>query len=278
MTLHDPVFRLGIFDVHPFGLCVAIGIVAGYIVAVWRALRAGLPARYLPGMLIVVVLGGLVAARLEYVAFHSETLRGGLQDVLSLWRGGLTLVGGVVGGAILLALYCWARGERFWAWADAVAPAASLGLAIGMLGLPYTGEGWGEPTRGPFFMTVPQAELPAELINATRFQPIFAYEAILFAALTVLLLALSARQRRRGQPVAGSLGLTFLALAMVVYGALRPLTLDAPEGVLVLQTQVICAAAAAYALGVLVIRLWRSRSEAAITREIQRTRVVARRS
>ncbi len=276
MTLHDPVFRLVIFDVHPFGLFVALGIVAGYIVALWRALRAGLPARYLPSMLIVVVLGGLVAARLEYVAFHPETLRGGLQDVLSLWRGGLTLLGGVLGGAILLALYCWARRERFWPWADALAPAASLGLAIGMLGLPYTGEGWGQPTRGPFFMSVPTAELPASLINATRFQPIFAYEAILFAALTVLLTVLSVRQRRAGR-APGAVALTFLLLTVLVYGALRPLTLDAPNGVLVLQTQVICAAAAAYALGVLLVRTWRSRAEAAFTREIQQARVVVRR-
>src|SRR5207253_2855859 len=172
----------------------------GYAVALWRVLRAGLPARYLPGMLIVVVLGSLISARLEFVALHPDTLHDGLQGLLALWRGGLSLAGGVIGGAVLLALYTWARREPFWPWADALAPAASLGLTVGLLGLPYSGEGWGLPTRGPFFMHVAAALRPGALVNATRFQPIFAYEAVLCAALTVLLLVLTRRQRRWGRP------------------------------------------------------------------------------
>ena len=272
MTVHDPIFRIGIMAVHPFGLFVAMGIVLGYVVALWRVPRAGLPARYLPGMLIVVVLGSLVTARLAFVALHPDTVRDGLQGVLSLWRGGLSLAGGVIGGAVLLALYTWARGEPLWPWADALAPAASLGLTVGMLGLPYSGEGWGLPTQGWFFMHVAPALRPAALMSATRFQPIFAYEAVLFAALTVLLLALSRRQRRLGRPAAGSVGLTFLLVTMLGYGALRPLTLDATQRSVVLQTQVPCALAAACAFGLLALRFWRVHREVEIAREIERVR------
>ena len=52
---------------------------------------------------------------------------------------------------------------------------------------------------------------------------------------------------RLGRPAAGSVGLTFLLVTMLGYGALRPLTLDATHGLVVLQTQVPCAAAAALA-------------------------------
>src|SRR5437773_11806820 len=79
MTVHDTIVRIGVVAVHPFGLFVAMGIVLGYVVALWRVLRAGLPARYLPGMLIVVVLGSLITARLAFVVLHPETLRDGLQ-------------------------------------------------------------------------------------------------------------------------------------------------------------------------------------------------------
>jgi phosphatidylglycerol---prolipoprotein diacylglyceryl transferase len=270
MMVHDPIVRIGIVAVHPFGLFVALGIVLGYVVALWHVPRAGLPARYLPGMLIVVVLGALVTARLAFVALQPDTVRDGLQGILSLWRGGLSLAGGVIGGAVLLALYTWARGEPLWPWADALAPAASLGLTVGMLGLPYSGEGWGLPTQGWFFMHVAPALRPAALMSATRFQPIFAYEAVLFAALTVLLLALSRRQRRLGRPAAGSVGLTFLLVTMLGYGALRPLTLDATHGSVVLQTQMLCAAAAAYAFGLLALRFWRVHREVEIAREIER--------
>jgi phosphatidylglycerol:prolipoprotein diacylglycerol transferase len=276
MTVHDPIVRIGIVAVHPFGLFVALGILLGYVVALWRAPRAGLPARYLPGMLIVVVLGSLVTARLAFVSLHPDTVRDGLQGVLSLWRGGLSLAGGVIGGAVLLTLYTWARGEPLWPWADVLAPAASLGLAVGMLGLPYSGEGWGLPTRGPFFMYVAPGLRPAALMSATRFQPIFAYEAVLFAVLTVLLLALARRQRRLGRPAAGSVGLTFLLVTMLGYGVLRPLTLDAPHGLVVLQTQVPCAVAAAYAFGLLAMRFWQAHTQVVISREIERVQVMSR--
>lgn len=270
MMVHDPVFRVGILAVHPFGFFVAVGLVLGYAVAMWRALGARLNARYLPGMFVVVVLGGLIVSRVTFVALHPDAAPGGVQDVLALWRGGLSLVGGMAGGAALLAVYTWARREPLWRWADVVAPAAALGIAVGMVGLPYSGEGWGQPTRGPFFMRVDPALRPAALVNDTRFQPIFAYEAALFAVLAVALLALTWRQRRSGRPAAGSLGLAFLLLSLLGYGALRPLTLDAPNSALVMKTQALCAIVASVACALLALRLWRSRRDAEVTREIER--------
>jgi phosphatidylglycerol:prolipoprotein diacylglycerol transferase len=275
MIVHDPVFRIGILAVHPFGFFVAIGLVLGYVVAMWRALAAGARARYLPGMFVVVVLGAFIVARLTFVALHPAAVRGGAQTVLALWQGGLSLAGGLVGGALLLAVYTWARREPFCRWADVVAPAAALGIAVGMLGLPSSGEGWGEPTKGPFYMSVDPALRPDALISATRFHPIFAYEALLFGVLAVVLLLLGWRQSRTGRPVAGSLGLFFLLVAMLGYGALRPLTLDAPNGTLVMQTQVLCAVAAAVAFALLALRLWRSRGDAEITREIEQVRLAS---
>lgn len=277
--LHDPVFRLGVLPVHPFGLCAAIGIVAGYLLALWRALRANLPARYLPGMFVVVVLGAFIVARIGFVLGRPALLRDGTQGVLAFWRGGLSLPAGVLGGALLLGVYTWARRESLWRWADALAPAVALGLTIGMLGLPGGGEGWGQPTNGPFYMRMPAEALPAALLaRAARahdhFHPIWAYEAALFAALTILLLVITAR-RRVGGPPAGVAGLIFLFVTMLGYGALRPLTLDASDPALVLGTQLFCAAAAAVACGLLVARLAVTRTDLEITREIERLPVPA---
>ena len=275
--LHDPVFRLGVLPVHPFGFCAALGIVAGYALALWRVWRADLPARYLPGLLVVVVLGAFIVARAGYVAGHPDLTRDGAQGLLAFWRGGLSLPAGVLGGAVLLAIYTWARREPLWRWADALSPAIAVGLAIGMLGLPGGGEGWGQPTNGPFFMRVPVEALPSLLLARAdqahyHFHPIWAYEAALFAALAVLLLALTERRPRpgAGQPPAGIAGLVFLFVTMLGYGALRSLTLDASDPSLVWGTQLLCAAAAAVASGLLVTRLVRVRAELEVTREIER--------
>lgn len=270
--MHDPLFHLGPLLVHPFGFFAALGIVAGYVVALWQAGRAGLSQRYLPGMLVVVVLGGFIAARLGYVARHPGSVSDGIQGVLALWRGGLSLDTGIIGAAVLLALVVWARREPWWRWTDALAPAAAVGLGIGMLGLPLAGEGWGKPTGGPFSMAVDATLLPVQYINDARFAPIFAYEAVFFAVLAVFLLTVIRRQRRLGRPPAGTAGLLFLALTMIAYAAVRPLTLDADNAGLVLATQVLCAAAAAVALVLLVPRIWRARLDAEVTREIEAVR------
>ncbi len=270
--MHDPLFHLGPLPVHPFGFFAALGIVAGYLVALRQASRAGLSQRYLPGTLVVVVLGGFIAARLGYVARHLGSVSDGLPGVLALWRGGLSLDTGIIGGAVLLALMAWARREPWWRWTDALAPAAAVGLSVGMLGLPLAGEGWGKPTGGPFFMTVDATLLPVRYINDARFEPIFAYEAVFFAVLAVFLWAVIGRQRRLGRPPDGTAGLLFLALTMIAYAGVRPLTLDAADAGLVLGTQVLCAAAAAAALALLAPRIWRARLDAEVTREIEAIR------
>jgi phosphatidylglycerol:prolipoprotein diacylglycerol transferase len=270
MSLHDPLAHLGPLQLHPFGASAAAGLALGFVLALWCVVRTGLPAARFPGTFVVVVLGGFMTARLTYVAFHPE-LYGGAQGIFSIWDGGFNLAGGVAGGAALLAVLAWARRESFWRWSDAVAPATSLGLAVGMLGLPGSGEGWGMPTGGPIYMAVSPDRRPASLINATRFHPIFAYEAICFAVIAAVLFVLLWRSHVSSRPNHGTVGLVFLVLGAIVYGGIRPLTLDASTTALVLRTQGLCLAMAAAGATILAVRAWRRRHREETERELAAT-------
>jgi len=226
----------------------------------------------LPGLLITVVLGGFLASRLGFVLLHPGAVSGGLQGVFSLWQGGFSLAVGLLGGIAFLCLITWSRNASLLRWGDALAPAVAVGLTVGMLGLPLAGEGWGIPTNGPFAMGVDQSLRPLAFISATRFQPIFAYEAVLFALVAIVGLLLSRRQRRQGSPQEGTGSLFFLVVVMVGYAVLRPLSLDATIPTTETVTQIVCIAVAFIALVMLVPRLWRARTDAAITREIERVR------
>jgi len=273
---HDPVAHAGPFLLHPFALTSGAALVLGFCLALWSVARAGLTAKYFPGTFAIVVLGSFVVARLAFIALHPEMFRDGAQGIFSIWRGGFNLAGGVAGAAALLALVTWARGEPFWRWADAVAPSVALALAVGMLGLPGSGEGWGMPTRGPIFMTVDPSLRPVELINAVHFHPIFAYEAVYFAVLAAVLWAIRWRQRTTGWPGDGTAGLTFLVLTAFAYGGLRPLTLDASTTALVLRTQALCLVIAGVAATILVMRAWQHHREVQDAQEIAATHALKR--
>lgn len=268
--LHDPVLRVGPIDVHPFGATTALGLALGFGLALWRAWRAGLNVRYFPGTFVLVVLGSFVTARLAYVSMHTEVLRGGAAAVFSIWLGGFNLAGGIMGGVLILAAVTWTRREPFWAWADASAPAASLGLAVGLLGLPAVGEGWGMPTNGPIYMLVAVERRPLELIDASHFHPIFAYELIAFALIFVGASLLDWRWASLGRASDGTTGLIFFVASMVVYGAVRPFTLDASLPTVVFETQALCALAAAAGAAILVTRWWQEYRAASSARELER--------
>ncbi len=270
--VHDPLFSLGPLPIHPFGFFVALGILVGYVVAVRQVDKAGLPLKMLPGLLISVVLGGFLASRLGFLLLHPGAVAGGLQGAFSLWQGGFSLVAGLLGGAALLCLTIWSRRASLLRWGDALAPAAAVGLAVGMLGLPLAGEGWGIPTSGPFAMNVDQSLRPLAFISATRFHPIYAYEAVLFAVVAIVGLMLSRGRRYEDAPQEGTSSLFFIVVAMVGYAALRPLSLDATTPATETITQAVCIGVALAALVMLVPRLWRAHINAEITREIEHVR------
>src|SRR5688572_9705827 len=84
--------------IHAFGVMVALGFLAALG---WTLLAARRIARETPGTPLVptlfidalwrVALGGVIGARLLYVAIHPEELRGpgGWLGLVAVWRGGL---------------------------------------------------------------------------------------------------------------------------------------------------------------------------------------------
>jgi prolipoprotein diacylglyceryltransferase len=263
----NPVLLLGIgpLSPHPFVLFVSAAVVLSYGVGMVVTARIGLPLRRFPGFYLWVLLAGVIGARIAYLVAHPDAARDGLLSILSLWQGGFSLVGGVIGGAVMLLALTRAHNQPFLPWADALLPGALLGLAVGMLGLPVNADGWGRPTRGPLFMRVASDLRPAAYAGSTHFEPIFAYEfalLVVLAALAALLLRRDYRMFAQGR--GGYSSLVCVALLGLGIGALRPLTIDAMSDVAVLRTQVVCALLAAAALGVLLMRLydtWRSARE-----------------
>lgn len=139
--------------VSPHGISTALGILVGLAMLQRRAARHGIGARpgqdteaLLSALGLRLIVGGIIGARLFYVLNQLDVYAREPLRTLAIWEGGLTLLGGIVGGT-LLALPL-VRRERLDLprLGDAAAPGLAIGNAIGRLGDLAIGEHLGPPT------------------------------------------------------------------------------------------------------------------------------------
>lgn len=157
----DPYVRLGPLTLAWHGITIALGILAGGLLAGWVARRRGLDSEPVLTIGYIVTGAALVGGRLFYLAEH-----GGLLDP-GRWLSarGFTFYGGFLLAAIGISVYVW-RARLSLRYLDIVAAALPLGLAIGRIGDVVNGEHYGPPTT--FLLGVrnthPDADVPSPAI------------------------------------------------------------------------------------------------------------------
>jgi prolipoprotein diacylglyceryltransferase len=124
-----PEIPLGPVDVRVYGLAVAIGVLLGAWLMTRRNLRHGIPADVSQNLVIMLVAGGLVGARLAWVLPNLDRIVSP-PDVVAVWDGGLTLSGGFLAAAVTIP-YVTRRltPDRRWRLLDG----AALGMAVGLI-------------------------------------------------------------------------------------------------------------------------------------------------
>ena len=187
----DPVaFRLPILGIpiYWYGIIVVACILIGAYVASLEAKRRGQNPDHIWNGLILVIVFGLIGARLYHVISSPQGLVRGFEyyrqhpaEIFMVWQGGLGLFGMVAGGVLAIFLYAWWQKLDFLVWLDIAAPALALGQAIGRWGNFFNQELYGYPTTVPWGIPIDmQYRLPqfANLPETTHFHPTFLYESI----------------------------------------------------------------------------------------------------
>ena len=204
-------------NIHAYALCILVGI----IVAVWMTSRRLTSRGAEPGVTLDIVLWtvpiGIVGARLFHVVTHPDDYFAGqeLWHIFAVWEGGLAIFGGLIFGAVGAFIGCRVTGVRFFAFADAVAPAILLAQAFGRFGNWFNHELFGLPTDLPWGLQIEQSNpaYPLGLPEGTLFQPTFLYEIIWNLLGVAVILVLEKRFRLQWGKVLG--------LYLIWYGAGR---------------------------------------------------------
>lgn len=210
----DPVaFTIPIGDGFPiywYGIIVTLGIALG---AWWGAREIARRNQnvdeYFNG-LILVIFSGYFFARLTYVLLEVLGGRGSqfqsFLDVLNIRSGGINILGGFIGAAVVGYLYMRWRRLNFWHYADVAGPALLLAQAIGRWGNFINQELYGPPTTLPWGLLIaaenriPQFSDLSQYPLETRFHPTFLYESLWLFLGFLVLVFLNNRYREVWRP------------------------------------------------------------------------------
>ncbi len=148
----DPTLAdIGPFTLTWHGLFTAVGIIAGVSLSVWLAQKDGFPAEFGQEVALVGVPCAIVGARLFFVFEHWDKFSDNIPGiVLDITEGGITLYGGLIGGALGGLLYGIWRKWPVGIGLDAAAPGMILGQAIGRIGDLINGEHLATPSDLPW--------------------------------------------------------------------------------------------------------------------------------
>jgi phosphatidylglycerol---prolipoprotein diacylglyceryl transferase len=143
--------------IRGYGVLVLLGLFAGIGLTLRRAGQLGLPPDLIINLGFWMMAGGVLGARMFYVIQkwpEFAVLPPGERwvAIIKLTEGGLVIYGGMIGGVLAGAVYCWRLRLRALAMADLIAPGFLIGSAFGRIGCLL---------NGCCFGGVCTAELPA---------------------------------------------------------------------------------------------------------------------
>jgi phosphatidylglycerol:prolipoprotein diacylglycerol transferase len=196
--------HIGPIAVHSWGVMAVIATLAGMLVLRSELSRLAQRGDAALGLAVAALLGGLVGARLYYLAEHLAQSDG----ARTVGGSGFTWYGGVLGGAIAALLWARRRAVPIPPLLGAMAPTLALSYAIARVGCQLAGDGtYGTPSQLPWAMSYPHGEVP----TTVRVHPTPIYESLA----SLLIFAVLWRLRHRVAP------LRLFALYLVLSGVER---------------------------------------------------------
>lgn len=182
-------------SIHIYSVLMAVAILVVVFCSWLKMYRRNIPTRTLEGSILIIVLLGLLGARLWYVLNHTDTIKSFI-DVIAVWQGGLAIQGGVTTGLIVGLIIFYRASKKYqismWVYLDCILPNILLGQAIGRWGNFFNQEILGADVGQPF-LWLPSwindhLHYPDESIGSLVYRhPLFLYESIAALAGWVIL-------------------------------------------------------------------------------------------
>lgn len=223
--LNPIAFSVFGWPIHWYGIIIA----CGFLLAVWygvgRGRGFGVDQEKLTDLLFFAVPLAIIGARAYYVIFYLSLYTNAdgsfnWGEAVAIWDGGLAIYGGVIAAFATALVYCIARKQNFWDYADCGAYGFLIGQAVGRWGNFVNVEAFGGVTDLPWRMAGPdvadfllrtgQADQTVyrQIVDGSLgVHPTFLYESLWNVIGFVLLVLLA----KHGRKFSGQMFLTYVA-------------------------------------------------------------------
>ncbi len=199
--------RFGPVDVKAYGTMLVLGLTAGTMWCIHEGTRRGHQPAIFIDFAIYALLGGILGARLLYVALDWGSYSGHPQSVLALWEGGLSFHGGVIGAVLAVLVFAHRYRKSFLELADIASPGLALGYSFGRLGCFFNGCCYGTSTNLPWGVVFPHATTQSGVPLLGPLHPTQIYGSLASLVIFAILYLLRDRTTR-----VGHLFLTYIIL------------------------------------------------------------------
>ena len=143
---------LGEMSIKWYGAIIAFGFLlavlfGGRLAGKWR-----MSIDKMLDVLIFGTVGGILGARLYYVAFEWSYYANHLDEIFKIWHGGLAIYGGIIGGLLAAYITCKVNKLNFYNLLDMAGMSLLIGQGIGRWGNFMNQEAFGTNTDLPWGM------------------------------------------------------------------------------------------------------------------------------
>lgn len=210
-------------EIAYYGVIIAIGMIAGAAMAYAEARRTGQKVDDYVDFTIFGIIGGIIGARIYYVAFQWDYYSRHLSEIINIHEGGMAIYGSVIACVIIVVVFCKVKKIRIPQFMDTAVLGLIVGQIIGRWGNFCNREAFGGYTDGLFAMQIPYEDAMnvagKESLKVVEYgveyvqvHPTFLYESAGNLLILILLLIFRDKKKFYGET---------MCRYMVGYGILR---------------------------------------------------------
>ena len=189
--------HIGPLAVHVYGLMYAVGVLAAVALTARLWEHRGGRRELVHDVALWAFPAGLIGGRLYFLATSWNEVPEHWWGPLAVWKGGLSIWGGIALGTLVGVWRLRRAGADVAAFMDVAAPGLLIAQAIGRVGNYFNQELFGRPTDLPWALEIDATHRPGGYEHFATFHPTFLYELLFNLALAAALLLLLQRGRVR---------------------------------------------------------------------------------